>query len=41
MNDLTSKILAEKYQAITEQVTEVSKLPEGFANTRKIEVETA
>lgn len=39
MNDLTSKILAEKYQAVAEEVR--SQLPEGFSNAQMIEVETA
>jgi hypothetical protein len=39
MNDLTSKILAEKYQVVTEEVR--SQLPEGFNNAQMIEVETA
>jgi len=40
MKDLTSKLLAEKYEAIKESESSI-RLPEGFAKTRNILVETA
>jgi hypothetical protein len=40
MKDLTSKLLAEKYELIKESESSI-RLPEGFTKTRNILVETA
>jgi len=41
MKDLTSKLLAEKYQAVTESFDEASTPPRGFERVTKVELETA
>jgi len=41
MNDLTSKLLAEKYQAVAESFDETSTPPRGFERVTKVELETA
>ena len=41
MNDLTSKILTEKYNAVLKESEHKSQLPHGFEKVTTIELETA